>query len=142
MRMWVGLIIVAILATAAAGWRLLGEPPAPAPKIASITASDVKALQAQADGACLCARNKGKVGDKRCWAEFEEKVARYEHSESLFLCGSESPLEIHFPSDNGAEGMSERVVLKRRSYNACTAEEERFRIARAEAAISGGGCSG
>jgi hypothetical protein len=145
------LLVAAVAATglAAAGAAIWSEsrggadpPPVQGPKIGSISDSELLALQAQADNACLCARKKGDPWDKGCWADFDEKVARYEHGEWSSLCGIASTTELHFPPYSSGEGMSDRIVFKARSYEACTAEEQSVRIARAEAAKRELGCGG
>jgi hypothetical protein len=131
---WIAALI-AILLVAGSGlaiWSSRAEPaaePEPAqPKIASITAAQVQAFQAQADAACLRARQ----GDAEGWAEFDRALARYDHRGSDTLCAEESVSQVCFPPfDEFGEGGT--CILRARSYDACSAEEERSRRAEARA---------
>ena len=131
-RSWLAALI-ALLLVAGSGlaiWSSRAEPaaePEPAqPKIASITEAQVRAFQAQADAACLRARQ----GDAEGWAEFDRALERYEHASSDTLCEEESVSEVCFPPfDESGEGGP--CILRARSYGACSAEEERSRRAAA-----------
>lgn len=131
-------VLIAILVAAGSGlaiWSSQAEPAAEPgePKIASITAAQVRAFQAQADAACLCARQ---TGNAECWADFDRTLARYEHASADTMCEEGSVSQVCFPPFDGPEqedgsGQEGTCILRERSYGACSAEEERTRQAAA-----------
>ena len=133
-------VVVAGLAVATGAWVLRPQASAVTGNVAKAlpTADERIALQAEADAACACSRNRGDAPQSgSCWADFERRLARFEYSTQSMACMEESTTSVCFGSFE-EPGYFESCVLLQRPYGACSAEEARLGEARARASTDSG----
>lgn len=54
------------------------------------TQAELADLQSRADAACRCDRARGRARDPQCWADYRQRVARFQPASTSTLCGAES----------------------------------------------------
>ncbi|MES2441264.1 MAG: hypothetical protein V4574_00410 [Pseudomonadota bacterium] len=84
------LVLIGLAAVALPGWAVLTRrPPAPAQVVARKlpTAFELVRLQAMADQACRCTRErKEDRWDSPCWDAFDKRIAAFDHEEAVAGC--------------------------------------------------------
>jgi hypothetical protein len=105
------------------------EKPPPKLAVPVPTAAQLAAFQGKADNACLCVRRRGHAAYEPCWADYKRSVAPFKPSSISTACAFEANSWDFFAPDE--HGVSDMSVTLQRAHDACSAHEEKARIAMA-----------